>query len=109
MDDFSAALRGAAIMKRYDHNTQWWDGNTIDDPRLRGMNVLRVTEIQRGADATISDIEARANAEAIRAWAGYTRLVFDVDRLIVNDPGYDAYVVVPQAEWDTVLPMLQAL
>ena len=109
MDDFSAALRGAAIMKRYDHNKQWWDGDSVDDPRLRGMNVLHVAEIQRGEGAGISDVEARANAEAIRAWAGYTRLVFDVDKLIINDPGQNAYVAVPQDEWATVLPMLQAL
>jgi hypothetical protein len=96
-------------MKRYDHSKQWWDGDSIDDPRLRGMNVLRVAEIQRGPNATISDIEARANAEAIRSWAGYCRLVRDPDALIINDPEYEAYVVVPQSEWDTVLPMLQAL
>jgi hypothetical protein len=109
VDEFSAALRGAAIMKRYDHNKLWLDGDSIDDPRLQGKNVLRVEEIQRGPTAQISDIEARANAEAIRSWAAYTRLIFDVDTLIVNDPGYDAYLVVPQEEWATVLPMLQAL
>ena len=109
MDEFSAALRGAALMKRYAHPDQWWDGDTIDDPRTRGMNVLRMTEIQRGPAAEITDIEARANAEAIRSWAVYTRLVRDIDALIINDPEYDAYVAVPQQEWDTVLPMLQAL
>ena len=41
-------------------------------------NVLFIAEIQRGPGAGISDIEARANAEAIRAWAAYSNLVRNV-------------------------------
>lgn len=111
MDEFSAALRGAAILRRYEHPYNWWDGDDDDlnDPRLAGMQVLFVTEIQRGPEATISDIEARANAEAIRAWAAYRRVVRDPDKLIINEPGKHAYVAIPDDEWEAAFSIFMAL
>ncbi len=109
MGDFSAALRGAAILRRYLHPGSWWDGNSVADYRLQGKYVLRIDEIQRGPTASVSDIEARANAAAIRAWASYVGLVVDVDTLIINDPEYDAYIAVWPSEWDNVMAMLQTL
>jgi len=107
-DEFTAARRGAAILRRYSHPDDWVCGVDFSD-ELAGLYMLYVDELQRGADASISSLESDANTFAVRAWAQYVSLLPPDTAVAIIATNQGIYLGVPVQYWDAVLPELQQL
>ncbi len=106
--EFTAAQRGATILRRYRHPDDWLCGADFSD-ELAGAYLLYVDELQRGADASISDLEVDANALAVRAWARYVSLLPPDTEIAIISTDRGVHLAVPVRYWDAILPELQKL
>jgi len=105
---FTAAQRGATILRRYRHPEDWVCGSDFREEWAH-VYLLYVDELQRGADASISELEADANTLAIQSWAAYVSLLPPGMSVAIITTNQGIYLGVPAMYWDEVLTELQRL
>jgi hypothetical protein len=109
LTDDEMVLRGAAILKRYQHPDDWERGSSTGKAHLLNTMTLKVEELRIGNPApgmAANDADqARDDAHAIAAFARWLRIKIQIDQ----QPGKAPRIYVRDTDWQDALAVLKAL